>query len=269
MCPPIGRRLQLSLVLLIPAAAAPLPAAAHDDGNDLEIVTLSNRADLISGGDALVEVRVPKHVSLSKVKVKLNGHDITASFTANAAARTLRGLVTGLIEGPNDLVADPNGKRHGKAVRLRLSNHEIGGQVLSGPQITPYSCATPVFRPATPTSPALNFSGLSTAAVDEQCNIATEYTLYYRTTATPCSLNIPDPTPNVNFLATTAPPPVSPPANACFMPYNPAEVPPPDLATTTTDHGMTVPYIVRVERGTMNRGIYDIAVLFNPSHPWT
>ena len=32
---------------------------------------------------------------------------------------------------------------------------------------------------------------------------------------------------------------------------------------------MTVPYIVRVERGTMNRGIYDIAVLFDPSKPWT
>jgi hypothetical protein len=26
---------------------------------------------------------------------------------------------------------------------------------------------------------------------------------------------------------------------------------------------------VRVERGTMNRGIYDIAVLFNPAQPWT
>ena len=33
---------------------------------------------------------------------------------------------------------------------------------------------------------------------------------------------------------------------------------------------MTLPYIVRVERGTMNRGIYDIAVLFDPTQPaWT
>ena len=30
-----------------------------------------------------------------------------------------------------------------------------------------------------------------------------------------------------------------------------------------------MPYIVRVERGTMNRGIYDIAVLFDPTKPWT
>ena len=37
---------------------------------------------------------------------------------------------------------------------------------------------------------------------------------------------------------------------------------------TTTTAGLTVPYIVRVERGTINRGIYDIAVLFDPSKPW-
>src|SRR5262247_3642045 len=124
----MGRR-HISLVLLIASAVA-FPVAAHDDDNDLEIVTLSNRADLISGGDALVEVRVPKHVSLSKVKVKLNGTNITASFTANASARTLRGLVTGLVEGPNDLVADPSGKGRGKEVRLRIINHPIGGPVL-------------------------------------------------------------------------------------------------------------------------------------------
>ena len=33
------------------------------------------------------------------------------------------------------------------------------------------------------------------------------------------------------------------------------------------DDGLTVPYIVRVERGTINRGIYDIAVLFDPTRP--
>jgi hypothetical protein len=43
------------------------------------------------------------------------------------------------------------------------------------------------------------------------------------------------------------------------------------VATTTTTTGLTVSYIVRVERGTMNRGIYDIAVLFDASSaaPWT
>src|ERR1700754_4794626 len=106
----MGRRrlhLHIPVVLLIATAAAPLSVAAHDDDDDVEIVTLSNRADLISGGDALVEIRVPdRKVSLSRVKVKLNGHDITSSFTANAPARTLRGLVTGLVQGRNEISAD-------------------------------------------------------------------------------------------------------------------------------------------------------------------
>jgi hypothetical protein len=255
--------LAVSLAGLFAAAAW-----ANDGRPQLEIVTLSNRADLMSGGDALVEVRVPKDVSLSRVKVKLNGTDITSSFTANAAARTLRGLVSGLVEGRNDLVADPDGKGHSKEARLTITNHPIGGPVLSGPQITPYFCATPTFQAVNGLDPARNFSGLSTAAVDAQCNIATEHKLYYRTTTTPCTFAIPDPTPNVtNFLATTAP--AAPAAGTCFKPYDPAAPAPADLATTTTDHGVTVPYIVRVERGTMNRGIYDLAVLFNPAQPWT
>src|SRR3954471_7688566 len=135
-------------------------AWANEGGSNLEIVTLSNRADLISGGDALVEVRVPKQVSVFAGKVKLNGRDITRSFEANAARRTLRGLVTGLVEGRNDLVAvdggKGNGKGDGKEVRLTVTNHPIGGPVISGPQITPYFCATNVFQPATATTPAPN-----------------------------------------------------------------------------------------------------------------
>src|SRR6185503_3258807 len=62
--------------------------------------------------------------------------------------------------------------------------------------------------------------------------------------------------------------PAPTPANNCFQRYTPGTTPP-DMATTTTTESLTVPYIVRVERGTINRGIYDIAVLFDPSKPWT
>src|SRR4051812_15829426 len=160
-------------------------AWANEGGSNLEIVTLSNRADLISGGDALVEVRVPKQVSLSAVKVKLNGHDITSSFKANAAARTLRGLVTGLVEGRNDLVAvdggKGNGKGDGKEISLTITNHPIGGPVLLGAQTTPWICATPTAVAASGNTPGSNASGLKTLAIDAQCNIATEFHLFYRT----------------------------------------------------------------------------------------
>ena len=55
---------------------AALAVVAHADegdrndssGNDFSIRTLSNRADLISDGDALVEVSVPSSVALPKVR---------------------------------------------------------------------------------------------------------------------------------------------------------------------------------------------------------
>jgi hypothetical protein len=98
---------------------------------------------------------------------------------------------------------------------------------------------------------------LTTFAFDSQCNIATEYKLFYRTTTPGCSTALPDPSP-----------PATPPTNNCFKPYTLGSTPA-DLAMTTTTTGLTVPYVVRVERGTLNRGIYDIAVLFDTTRPWT
>ncbi len=42
---------------------------------------------------------------------------------------------------------------------------------------------------------------------------------------------------------------------------------PADLATTTTSDGRTVPYIVRVDSGTINRAIYQLAILDDPATP--
>ncbi|HST82169.1 MAG TPA: DUF6351 family protein [Kineosporiaceae bacterium] len=53
-----------------------------------------------------------------------------------------------------------------------------------------------------------------------------------------------------------------------FQPYDPAN-PPSDVARTTTDAGRTVPYVVRLETGVQDRGIYRVAVLFDPAQGWT
>ena len=232
---------------------------AQPDPLNFEIVTLSNRADLISGGDALVEVRVPKTVPLKKVTLWLNGHQVTTAFQTNEAARIMRGVLTGLVVGENEFLADSNGNGNGRPrATLRITNHPIGGPVLLGSQTTPWICATPTPVAESGNTPASNASGLPTFAVDAQCNIATNYTLFYRTTTPGCSTALPDPSP-----------PTPTPTNNCFKPYNPASPPPADLAMTTTTTGLTVPYVVRVERGTINRGIYDIAVLFEPAKPWS
>lgn len=48
---------------------------------------------------------------------------------------------------------------------------------------------------------------------------------------------------------------------------------PDNVATTTTTAGETVPYIVRIERGTINRAVYETAILHLPGRPvpdpWT
>ncbi|PZG00698.1 DUF6351 family protein [Micromonospora endophytica] len=48
---------------------------------------------------------------------------------------------------------------------------------------------------------------------------------------------------------------------------------PKDVASTTTTAGRTVPYVVRIERGTVNRAVYEIALLHRPGtpapDPWT
>src|SRR5688500_15363191 len=240
-----------SLVVVACLCAGSLASQANE--GHFEILTLSNRADLVSGGDALVEVRVPTKVS--GVKIKLNGADVTGAFVTTGA-QTLRGLVTGLRDGANEVVAEGDGPGNSKRrARLHITNHPIGGPVLSGEQITPYFCATPTPQPATATTPATNASGLSTAAIAAQCNIATETKLYYRTTASGCSFTLPDAN--------------NPPANPCFRPYDPMLPPPADMARITPENGKEIPYVVRVERGTMNRGIFDIAVLFDPSRPWS
>ena len=243
---------------------APSAAATAAQSNlppfNFEIRTLSNRADLISNGDALVEVQVPKNVPMKKVTLTLNGADVGAAFVADENARTFRGVVTGLVVGENTLIADSNGQGNGRPwASLKITNHARGGPVLLGSQTQPWICATPTPIAESGITPASNASGLTTAAVDAQCNIATEFKLFYRTTTVGCSTALPDPSP-----------PAAQPTNNCFKPYTVGSAPA-DLATTTTTTGQTVPYIVRVERGTLNRGIYDIVVLFDPTSttPWT
>ena len=227
---------------------------------NFDIRTVSNRADLISDGDPLVEVKAPNDVPMKKVTLLLNGKDVTSTFVANDDARTFRGLLTGLKVGDNEFVADSNGNGKGRPYAiLTITNHPRGGPVLLGSQTQPWVCATPTGSLQVGNTPATNASGLSgTASTDGKCNIDTEYKLFYHTKVAGCSSGLPDPNP-----------PTLPAANNCFKPYVPGVTPDDLVAQTTTTGGLTVPYIVRVERGTMNRGIYDIAVLFTPGQAWT
>jgi hypothetical protein len=52
-----------------------------------------------------------------------------------------------------------------------------------------------------------------------------------------------------------------------FKPYDPAH-PPTDVGMTTTDGGVTVPFVIRTETGYQDRDQYRITTLFQPGKPW-
>ena len=208
----------LAALVLIPGAGA-MTTSSGSNGGLPELNVLSNRADLISGGDALVQVVLPGRVDPSTVRVSVDGRDVTSAFAVRANG-SYEGVVTGLANGANDLMAT---MRNGPTVHLTVTNHPSGGPIFAGAQVQPWICKTVAGFPV-PTN--------------AQCDGAPLITFQY-----------------MDAVSHT------------FKPYT-AAVPAASVAMTTTDRGVSVPYIVRVERGAMDRGLYDVAVLANPAGSW-
>lgn len=185
----------------------------------LDIRTLSSRADLVSGGDALIEVRSPAGTRVNQVTLTLNGKDVSAHLKSDHATGSYRGVIDGMTIGKNTLVAKTKSPK--ADATLTVTNHPITGPVLSGPHLAPYECSTEA-------------SGLG-PALDANCSAPRTTWHLYRTAD-----------------------------NAFKVLSDPAGPRPADLITTTTTDGRTVPYIVRVDSGTINRAIYQFAILDDP-----
>jgi hydrogenase maturation factor len=75
----------------------------------VQVQVVSNpRPDMVSGGDALVQVDVPAGASAHDVRVTLNNADVTSGFRADAAGRMLtsQGLATAAIDLSDGLSGD-------------------------------------------------------------------------------------------------------------------------------------------------------------------
>ncbi|MFL6004018.1 MAG: DUF6351 family protein [Nocardioides sp.] len=211
-----ARLMLLALVTALPlAVGAPALSAGRTTASPLTIHVLSNRADLVSGGDALVAIDLPVGVRASQVQVTVGTRDVTEAFAVRPNGK-FEGLVEGLAEGDN-LIQARAGRSTGTAT---VTNHPNGGPVFSGPHHEPYQCQA--------------------GAVDAKCNQPTSYTLLYKST---------DPT------------------QPDLQPYDPQN-PPDDVATTTTDQGKTVPFIVRREDGFQDRDRYAILTLWQQGQDW-
>ncbi len=198
----------------------------------LHMTVVSSPSPLwVSGGDALIKIdgEVPP---IAKLRVTLNGRDVTSSFNKHPVNGKQFALLTGLRLGSNLLIADlqmPGDTYPSSSSRLELTNYPGTGPMFSGPHEAPYTCQTDTFL--LPASKAT-----LGAPLDGHCSVVTRVDYVYRNTA----------------------------AKPDFVPLPSLTALPADVASTVTLEGKTVPYVVRVETGTVNRAIYQTAVLHNP-----
>ena len=120
-------RLTASVAVICGAFAAGTAAAQNPK---LAIEVLSSRAELVSGGDALVRIAAD-----AAPQVTVGGKDVSAAFKSDSKGGWV-GLVGGLKDGDNALLA----KAGGKEGALTLVNHPLNGTLFVGPQQVPFVC---------------------------------------------------------------------------------------------------------------------------------
>lgn len=157
------------LVGVAPVAGAAPSVSGGGPDRQFDVTTVSTRADMVTGGDVLLRIDVPRNVPMDKVSVTVEGRDVTDAFRAGEQPRALLGLVDGLELGDNEVVVQANGGGHGRpSTQLTVSNHPITGPVFSGPHQTPFICETDAFELGTP--------------LDEHCSANSRVQYYYRST---------------------------------------------------------------------------------------
>lgn len=216
--------------------------STEDPGNPgdtlVTISVLSSPSDYVSGGDARIEVKAPPGL-FRRLTFWLNGNRIFPAMTW--ADGHLEGVVSGLLNGKNILEVRHLGAQ-GKDVSgsIELTNYPIIGPMFTGPQQELFICRTEESGLGQPQVD--NHQGIGHPVFDEStgqlvghskhCSIETRFQyIYYNGTD--------------------------------FKRFDPAtgfKSPPPDLQTIKLN-GVEVPFVVRIEGGTINRFIYTVAML--------
>ena len=115
---------------------------------------LSNRPDMVSAGDVLVEVLVEDTEAAEELVLLRNNNDVSDVLTVDPQ-NPLRfvGRVDGLALGDNTLSTNIGNS-------LTVVNHPSGGPVFTGPHLQPWTCQD--------------------SALDEDCNQPVEYRWLYK-----------------------------------------------------------------------------------------
>ena len=192
------------------------------------ITPLSARSDMVTGGDVLLQIEPLRGMDPGTMTIERNGTDVSDAFRSKEEGGALLGLVTGLELGEN-IIGVRSGASSLDVAELMLTNHPAWGPVFAGPQEQPFFCTTHLFE--------LVAGGTLGPPLDEHCSAERRVDYVYRTRSGTIA-----PLPGTGRL-------------------------PEDLSFTTTMDGQEVPFIVRIETGTANRSIYEIAILHDPHEP--
>jgi hypothetical protein len=199
----------------------------------LSMEIVSSQPWLVSGGDALVQITQANGMNLTEVSLEVNGLETPVDIRADRHGRYLT-LLSDLPAGEVRILAR-NGT--GEIVsELSLTSYPATGPMISGAHQQPYICQTEEFRTA---------NGVSLGApADEHCSVPTRRDYVYFSSD-----------------------------SESFLPWPQSGDGPDDVMETVTMDGRSVPMIVLVETGTLNRAVYEIALLHDPAQPqpdpWT
>ena len=211
---------------VLAAATVPLGAtgASGAASGAPTIAAVSTLPQYVSGGDVLVEIRLHDDAASAK-HLRVERNGVDVTGSFRTMPDgSLLGLVDGLDLGENTIVARANGGGKGTPPG-RSATLEVVDHPLSGPLFSGPQ-QQPFFCETVQ-------NGLG-PALDEDCNAPTQVSYRYRTTA------------------------------GAFAPLADPTQRPADLAQTTTLDGRTVDYVVRLEKGVIDRAVYEIAALHDP-----
>ena len=223
-----------------PTATA-LKASGADASGGVKIKVLSSAPQYVSGGDARIEVSAAPGLH-DKLEFWLNGAKITPAMVSRGDR--LEGIVSGMVVGANLLeVRHLTGQGKGVTESIQLTNYPITGPMFTGTHQTPFVCTTnrlgkqplvdmanapTLDDPGYPVFGALN----NKIGYSRDCSIETFVTYWYRSSVSGAFV---------------------------VMPSDGSR--PADLAKTRLLDGREVDFVVRQERGSINRFLYSFAML--------
>lgn len=232
-----------SAALATAVSTALLLAACGGSGGSspsASLEVLSSDARWVSGGDARIAA-VARDVDPDRLQWWLNGARLSDGPVASREGEQwrLEGVIDGLVDGPNTLELRQDSR---VLATLQLQNHPVDGPMFSGPQQQPFVCSVvgelgvePLVDSDDPNHYAVRDAEGNTIGYSRNCAVETQVSYHYL--------------------------PVGGSTGRDFKPLPADGSRPADMARTTLTDGREVDFIVRWERGTINRFLYQTIVL--------